>query len=90
MTEQDEARKLLAKICRGTSSLSELLADLKSGPADSRGWPFFQGAVKFATSLDLADLGDERQAIEQAIERLAAAGDKDAIALRARGLAQGS
>jgi hypothetical protein len=84
MTEQEEAWKLLVKICRGASSMKELLADLRSGPADSRGWPFFQGAVRFATSLDFADLGDERGPIDNAIDRLAQAGDERAIKLRAQ------
>ncbi|HEY0465443.1 MAG TPA: hypothetical protein VGC79_14610 [Polyangiaceae bacterium] len=90
MTQKAEARLRLLQICRGTSSTKEFLADLKSGPADSRGFPYFPGAVKFATSLNFADLDDERTPIEHAIERLAEAGDEAAISLRRQLSPQGS
>jgi hypothetical protein len=90
MSEKDEAWKRLVQICKGTSSTKELLTDLRSGPADSKGWPFFQGAVRFATSEDFADLGEERGPVENAIERLASAGDERAIKLWAQVAGQDS
>jgi hypothetical protein len=74
----------LREICEGAPSVMELRMTLDNERPTAAGWTVFVGAEKWARSEDPADLGEAAGPVENALKRLADAGDADAARLLAR------
>jgi hypothetical protein len=74
----------LREICETATSVVGLRLALDSERPTAAGWTVFVGAEKWARSEDPADLGEALGPVENALRRLADAGDADAARLIAR------
>jgi hypothetical protein len=80
----DPAWDRLKEICETATSVVGLRLALDSERPTTSGWTVFVGAEKWARSEDPADLGEALGPVENALRRLAEAGDGDAARLIAR------
>jgi hypothetical protein len=74
----------LKEICETATSVVGLRLALDSERPTALGWTVFVGAEKWARSEDPTDLGEALGPVEDALRRLAEAGDADAERLLAR------